>query len=872
VTGFRLAQGGSAIDRSRPLRFTFDGVELTGLEGDTLASALLANGVDVVARSVQHGRPRGIVAAGVDEPNALLQVDGEPMVAATRVALREGMTASSLAMRGRLGDGPDERRCDRMHAHCDVLVVGAGPAGVAAAEAAASTGARVVLASAGAVPPMQPHAELRVLPRTTAVGHHDHGLVVLDQGGTRLWHVRARQVVLATGAQERLLAFAGNDLPGVMLAGAVRTYLERWGVAAGRQAVVLTATESGRVVGESLGARIVDAGAVGAFAAHGDGRLEAVTIDGRRVDCDLLAVSGGWSPALALWTQGQGRVAWDDRLVCHVPDGACRSQRAAGAANGTFDPGAATHEGALAGAQAAAEAGFGTGMPPPSRNGAPGVARRDPGRVFAIPAPDGSWHRHYVDLQRDATVADIRHAVGAGMRSPEHIKRFTTIGTAADQGKAGNVLALGVLAGLLGVPVGDLGPTTARPPYAPVSFALYAGRDRGALHDPVRTAPMHAWHAAHGAVFEDVGQWKRPFCFPRPGEDHDAAVLRECAAARDGVAAMDASTLGKIDVQGPDAGTFLDRLYTNVMSTLKVGSGRYGVMCTADGMVFDDGVALRLAEDRYLITTTTGNAAAVLAWMEEWQQTEWPDLRVRMTSVTEHWATVAVVGPRSRELVGRLAPDADVTAAGFGFLRVRDAVVAGVPARLARVSFSGELAFEISVVAHHGLRVWEAVMAEGATPYGTEAMHVLRAEKGYIIVGQETDGTQTPQDLGMAWLVSSTKGDFIGRRSHARAGALDAGRKRLVALLPVDPGERLPEGAQLVADPDGALPVPMVGHVTSSYTSAALGRTFALGLVLGGTDRVGEVLHAPLEDRTVAVTVAEPVLFDPEGTRRDGPA
>ncbi|MEA2178857.1 MAG: sarcosine oxidase, subunit alpha, partial [Solirubrobacteraceae bacterium] len=523
-------------------------------------------------------------------------------------------------------------------------------------------------------------------------------------------------------------------------------------------------------------------------------------------------------------------------------------------------------------AQAAAEAGFGNGMPPASRNGAPGPEGRAPGHVFALPAPDGTWDRHYVDLQRDATVADIRRAVGAGMRSPEHVKRYTTIGTAADQGKAGNVLALGVMAGLLGVPVGDLGPTTARPPYVPVSFALYAGRDRGALHDPVRTTPMHAWHVAHGAVFEDVGQWKRPLHFPHPGETLDAAVLRECRAARTSVAAMDASTLGKIDVQGPDAGAFLDRLYTNVMSTVEIGAGRYGVMCSADGMVFDDGVALRLAEDRYLITTTTGNAAAVLAWMEEWQQTEWPELRVRMTSVTEHWATVAVVGPRSREVVGRLAPDTDVSAEAFGFLRVRDGVVAGVPARIARVSFSGELAFEISVVAHHGLHVWEAVMAEGATPYGTETMHVLRAEKGYVIVGQETDGTQTPQDLGMGWIVSSTKGDFIGRRSHAREGALDPRRKRLVGLLPVDPAERLPEGAQLVADPYVALPVPMVGHVTSSYVSAALGRTFALGLVLGGTDRVGEVLHAPLEDRTVAVTVAEPVLFDPEGTRRDGPA
>ncbi len=405
---------------------------------------------------------------------------------------------------------------------------------------------------------------------------------------------------------------------------------------------------------------------------------------------------------------------------------------------------------------------------------------------------------------------------------------------------------------------------------------MAAGRERGALLDPIRTTPIHPWHVAAGAVFEDVGQWKRPRYFPRPGEGMDEAVLRESAAARTGVAVMDATTLGKIDIQGPDAGAFLDRVYVNTFSTLKVGSCRYGVMCRLDGMVFDDGVTSRLADGRYLMTTTTGNAAPVMDHLEEYLQTEWPDLRVRTTSVTEAWATIAVVGPRAGAVVGALAPDLDVRTAAFPFMTWRDAVIAGTPGRIFRISFSGELAYELNVPSWHGLALWEAVMEAGRpfgiTPYGTETLHVLRAEKGYPIIGQETDGTVTPHDLGLGHLVSSRK-DFIGRRSLARSDTSRPGRRQLVGLLPLDPDVRLPEGAQLVtADADLArLPVPMVGYVTSSYRSAALGRTFALGLVEGGRDRIGERLLAPLLDGSVVeAEIAPSVLFDPENRRRDG--
>jgi sarcosine oxidase subunit alpha len=489
--------------------------------------------------------------------------------------------------------------------------------------------------------------------------------------------------------------------------------------------------------------------------------------------------------------------------------------------------------------------------------------------------PEGDPATQFVDLQRDATVADIARAVGAGMRSVEHVKRYTTIGTAHDQGKTSGVIASGITAELIGRPVEDLGTTTFRPPYTPVAFAALAGRQRGALFDPERTTALHDWHVAHGAVFEDVGQWKRPRYYPQPGEDMEAAVLRECAAARTGVGILDGSTLGKIDVQGPDAAVLLDRIYTNMMSTLKVGFVRYGVMCGVDGMVIDDGTVLRVAEDRFLVYTTTGGAAKVLDWMEEWVQTEWPDLRVHLTSVTEQWATFPVVGPRSRDVIAAVFPEVDVANEEFGFMAWRATHLDGVPVRIARVSFSGELAYEVNVNSWYAPAVWERLVAGGQpygiTPYGTETMHVLRAEKGYPIIGQDTDGTVTPHDLGMSWAVSKKKPDFVGKRSHRRVENQNPLRKQLVGLLPLDRQTVLPEGAQIIeSDRLPEPPVPMLGHVTSSYRSAELGRPFALALVKAGRSRIGETLHVPLGGALVPVEVTGSVLVDPEGARRDG--
>ncbi|WP_329276725.1 sarcosine oxidase subunit delta family protein [Streptomyces sp. NBC_01451] len=952
---FRLPTRGR-LNRNTPLTFTFDGTEYQGYEGDTLASALLANGVIHTGTSIKLGRPRGIFSAGVEEPNAVIQIEApfpEPMLPATTVELYDGLAATSLPGQGRLATTPDPARYDAVHAHCDLLIVGAGPAGLAAAAAAARTGARVILADdrpepggsllgtaehldwvAATASLLEAAPDVRVLPRTTVFGYYDDNHLLAVERRTnhlgaaapgnvsreRVWRIRARRVVLATGAHERSLAFADNDRPGVMLAASARTYVNRHGVLPGRRAVVFTTNDSAYAAALDLTAAgaevraIVDtrpypgewaerarAAGIEVLAGHAvvgteggaevgteaDARLTAVTVapytgelagagaatDQREFAADLLLVSGGWNPVAHLFSQAGGRLRYDDALGTFVPDSCRQAVEVAGSATGAPDLPTVLAQGVGAASRALAAEGY---APEAPRLPVPDPAAQPhtpPMHVYAI--PDASDTRSFVDLQRDVSVDDLARATGAGMRSVEHTKRYTTAGTANDQGKTSGLLAGGIVAALLGVDISALGTTTFRPPYTPVAFATLAGRDRGALHDPIRTTALHAWHVEQGALFENVGQWKRPWYYPRAGEDMETAVLRECAAARDGVAFMDASTLGKIDVQGPDAGVFLDLLYTNMMSTLKVGMIRYGVMCRPDGMVFDDGTVIRLAQDRFLVTTTTGNAAAVLDWMEEWSQTEWPDLRVHCTSVTEQWATVALVGPRSRDVLGSLAPQLAVDNADFPFMAWRETSVAGIDARVCRISFSGELAYEINVSPWEARALWDALYEAGApygiTPYGTETMHVLRAEKGYPIIGQDTDGTVTPQDLGMSWVVSKKKPDFIGKRSYARADAVRPDRKHLVGLLPDDPGTFLPEGTQLVADSVlPAPPVPMLGHVTSSYRSAALGRTFALALIKGGRERMGERLYAPVGDRLVPVTVASPVLYDPEGARRDG--
>ena len=995
----RLPEGGR-VDRGRALDFTFNGKTYKGFQGDTLASALLANGVRLVARSFKYHRPRGIIGSGVEEPNALVQLGTGaqtlPNYVATQIELYDGLEAASIncwpsvdfdlravhgffsrflppgfyyktfmwprslwpfyerQLRKAGGFGlapaaPDTDRYDKMHAHCDVLVVGAGPAGIAAALEAGRTGARVIvvdeqqelggslLASrqsigdapaaewlASALAELRGMEEVRLLSRSTAFGYYDHNFVAVlerltdhlgptrgDAPRQRIWRVRAKQVVLATGAIERPLVFRNNDRPGVMLPSAVSTYVNRYGGAPGRRAVVFTNNDSAYRTALDLVDAGVDVQAVVDIRPETPGNLPQMVsgkgievlpghvlvdvrgskgvkaVEVRRTDggsvgggsrvfeCDLVASSGGWNPTLNLHSQSGGKPRFDDSRSCFIPGPSVQAERSAGSCNGAFDLGECLAQGYAAGAEAAGAAGFGDGL---ASSPAPGIDDHAEGPTspcWVVPGikPVGMDRKYFVDFQTDTTVSDIAISAREGYEMIEHVKRYTTLGMGTDQGRTGGVNGVGALAEILDRPVSEIGTTTFRQPYTPVTFGAMAGRDLGELFDPIRKTAMHEWHVQAGAKFEDVGQWKRAWYYPRPGESMHDAVNRECLAVRNAVGVLDASTLGKIDVRGPDAAKFLNRVYINGWTKLGTGRCRYGFMLNEEGMLLDDGVTARLSEHHFLMHTTTSGAATVMAWLEQWLQTEWPDLKVFLTSVTDHWATVSINGPRARRVLEKLSADVDLSAEAFPFMSVRARTVAGVPARIFRISFAGELSFEINVDANYGRHVWEAVMEAGEefeiTPYGTEAMHVLRAEKGFVIVGQDTDGSVSPVDIGAERMVSRRK-DFLGKRSLAMEDLVRDDRKLLVGLLTEDDQEVLPEGGQIVDDTSAPTPVPMLGHVTSSYYSANLGRSIALGIVKGGRSRKGDVVYVPLEDgRSIAARIASPVFYDPKGERQN---
>jgi sarcosine oxidase, subunit alpha len=991
--GFRTASGGR-IDRARRHGFTFDGESYEGVAGDTLASALLANGVHLTGRSFKYHRPRGILAAGSEEPNALVTVtrDGAritPNLRATQVELYDGLIAESQnrwpSLRrdfGRINDGlsaffpagfyyktfmwprmawkwlyepvirraaglgraptrADPDRYAQRYAHCDVLVVGAGPAGIAAALAAADSGARVMLCDEtaefggsllsetdalidgqtafawvhAAIASLAKNNRVTLLARTTAFGYFPHNLIGLNQRLSdhlahpsegqpreRLWQVRARSVVLATGAIERPLVFPGNDRPGILLASAAHTYLNRYGVRVGTRAVVVTAGDDAYQAALDLKAAGVAIAAVAdlrsevvgalpdaarragidilpgstVLGTDGDLRVNAITLGrvqgdtvqaGQRIHCDSVLMSGGFTPSVHLFSQSRGKLTWNEDLKAFVPGTSAECERSAGACRGVYDLADVLADGARAGAAAAPEPNH-----TQRRFDVDALERRSHSYLGALPqgqAPNND--KSFVDWQHDVTTRDLDLATREGFRSIEHVKRYTTTGMATDQGKTSNLNALAIVAQNLGVAIPQVGLTTFRMPYTPVTFGSMAGISRGDLFDPVRTTPTHPWAEARGAVFENVGLWKRARYFPRGGEDMHAAVARECRAVRGACGIFDASTLGKIEVVGPDAAEFMNRLYVNNWSNLGVGRSRYGILLREDGFIFDDGVVARTGADRFHVTTTTGGAPRVLALMEDYRQTEWPDLKVWLTSTTEQWAVIAVQGPNARRVLETLVEGIDISAAAWPHMSVGRGQICGVPMLLFRVSFTGELGFEINVPADFGRSVWEAVhaagQAYGITEYGTETMHVLRAEKGYIIVGQDTDGTVTPDDAGLTWAIGKSKADFVGKRSLERPSMKAATRKQLVGLRTKDPRTVLDEGAQIAAKSGQKPPMELIGHVTSSYASSVLGHSIALAVIAGGRARLGQTLYVPMPNGDLEVEVTAPVFYDPAGAR-----
>lgn len=970
---FRLARGGRLIDRACQVPFRFDGRHLRGLNGDTLASALLANGQMLMGRSFKYHRPRGPLASGAEEPNALFGLGQggrfEPNQRATTTALIPGMVLGSqncwpsldadiwavnnwlspllpagfyyktfihprpfwkhlfepiIRRSAGLGRAPTDRDPDRYeqaYGFADLVVVGGGISGLTAARDAAEKGQRVIVLEqspvwGGRTPVDHPEGgaaintlldDLRARNNVTlrrncmATGLYDHGYLLArealadhdpNQGvpRQRLWRIRAGHVITATGALERPLSFACNDVPGVMLASAMRDFISDYGVAPGQRIVVVTNNDdayrtaltasdagldviavidarpdasgdlvqavrarnipilTGTAIARVKGGRHVEGVALCDF--HGDG-----TVTGG-LDCDAVAMSGGWSPVVHLWSHCGGKLHWDEGHAMFRPD----PDRPPLGADGQ---GMVTAKGAANGDLRCA-----------------GELERPEGEtmpVWVMPqeAPYKLRAKMWLDFQNDVKVSDVELAAREGYASVEHTKRYTTLGMATDQGKVSNINGLAILSKALNQPIPATGTTTFRPPYTPLTMATIAADARGDTFQPLRKTPMHSWHEAHGASWEPVGHWRRPYCYPKGAEDRHAAVNREIRAVRDSVGTLDASTLGKIIVKGPDAGRFMDMLYTNMMSSLKPGRCRYGLMCNENGFLMDDGVVARLSEDNFLCHTTTGGAERIHGHMEDWLQCEWWDWQVYTANITEQYAQIAVAGPKARELLDRLPGSIDLSAESFPFMSWKEGDIAGIPTRVFRISFSGELSYEIAVPASRGLELWEKLHEAGRdlniTPYGTEAMHVMRAEKGFIMIGDETDGTIIPQDLGLHWAISKKKTDYMGKRAQARSHMTDRSRWQLVGLESVD-DKVLPDGAYAVDEgqnDNGQRKTQ--GRVTSSYYSPTLDRPIAMALVRHGPERMGQELEFPLPSGEVMkARICDPVFFDKEGSRLNG--
>ena len=960
----RLPSGGR-INRDRPLGFTFNGTQLKGFEGDTLASALLANGISLTARSFKYHRPRGIIGAGVEEPGTLVELLGEDASGnrpATTVPLRDGLVARSVncwpsprfdigavnqliarfipagfyyktfkwpnwhlfepSIRKAAGLAPAPSQPPKGHfevrnAHADIMIAGAGPAGLMAALIAGRAGARVILADDGTEaggsllsrnleinggPALdwvtESVAELATMPNVTHLqeatvwAYREHNLLCVNEKNPahpglleRNWRIRARQVILATGAIERTIAFPNNDRPGVMLASAVQTYVNRYAVRPGSHAVFFTNNDSAyqaaadfeaaggevtaiidsrteaEILAPRSNARVITGAVVETV--EGRSKVSAVRVNGERMVCDLLAVSGGWSPTVHLFSQSRGTLRFDEDLAAFLPDTPALPSVCIGAAAGQFDLGDALKDAAARANEEIAAQGLRSGTAPPDAA---------EGRYSIKPlwcVDSSAKGKAFLDIQNDVTVDDAHLALREGYSNVEHVKRYTTGGMGIDQGKTGNINIIGTVAQAQGIDLPEVGTTTFRPPYAPVSFGAISGLREGSVVLPYRHTPVTRWNLDKGAFMYEAGaRWRRPGYFPRGEETFQETVNRECRAVRTGVGVYDGSPLGKFELKGRDVGRFLDLLYTNIMSTLAPGNGRYGIMLSEDGLIMDDGVVFRLDEHRWLVSTSTGHADAMNQHMEKVLQFDHPDWQVFITTVTSQWNNATVCGPRAREVMEALGTDIDLSNDAFPFMAFRDGMVAGIPARVVRVSFTGELSFEVNVAPRQMLTLWKKVMEAGAPfgiePVGSEGSHVLRVEKGFLSLGHEVDGTVDPFDLGMGWIMSKKKTDFIGKRSIDIRRAGGAVRRELVGLLSDDPNAQIPEGAPLTP---GGKKQATEGLVTACVWSVVLDRWVALAILNDGHSRHGETTHVRLKNAIIPAKVTRPVFHDPDGER-----
>ena len=977
MAGFRLAKGG-LIDRSTTLNFTFDGKGFAGHAGDTLASALIANGVHLMGRSFKYHRPRGVIAAGAAEPNALVELrEGgrrEANTRATVIELYDGLVANSqnrwpslnfdigainslaasvfvagfyyktfmwpksfwekiyeplirrAAGLGSATHEADPDKYEKSYGHCDILVIGSGLAGLSAALTAGRAGARVILLDEGArlggsllseneeiagtsghdwaqsaIAELGALPNVSLMPRTTAFGFYDGNVFgalervndhVLEpspyEPRQRYWKLMAKRAVLAAGAEERPIVFGGNDVPGVMLASAMRGFANRYGVATGKSAVVFTSNDSGYRTARDLKAKgvhvevIVDSRKDASADAAGIPVLKGKTVadaeggkivsgvelsDHMHIACDTVAMSGGWSPVVNLMCHKGARPIWNDRLQAFLPPDIGGDFVAAGAANGAMMLSEALREGAEKAARAVSSLGFKTKTvtPPKCRDEAYSSAP-----LWWVKASHG---KAFVDYQNDVTPKDLPLAAREGYSSIELAKRYTTAGMATDQGKLGNVNAIAILAEAAGKSIAEIGTTTFRPFYTPVPFAAFVGPFTGHHFMPVRKTPLHDWAEEQGAVFVETGLWLRSSWFPLPSEEGWLdPVIREVTAAREKVGLCDVSTLGKIDVQGPDAAEFLNRLYCNGFAQLEVGKARYGLMLREDGVVIDDGTTSRLAEDHFFMTTTTANAAKIMTHMEFCHQALWPELDVQYVSVSEQWAQMAVAGPKARPTLQKIVDDVVLDDTTFPYLAAKEiSILGGITARLFRISFSGEHAYELSVPADYGNLVARALMQAGEefgiTPYGIEALSVMRVEKGHV-AGGELNGTTTAADLGLGRMMS-TKKDYIGRMMAGREGMVAKDREAVVGIRPIDKADRIRAGSHLLKKEDRPSLAGSQGYITSVAYSPTLGYWLGLALLKNGRERHGEIVKLFDGIRNIHMygEICDPMHYDKENKK-----